>query len=136
MCSESEIRARLAELGYTLSESCGSYRIVFGVYSPTLDSAGASVTVLGDPGGVPLAEVEQWLVEYEEYEANPLPLVEEIAENLAIYAGVIDDTPFLDMAARLLRSFEVTAGRPAENHLEVEDWFRQRLLRPVIAGSA
>jgi hypothetical protein len=53
---------------------------------------------------------------------NPLPLVEQVAENMAIYANVLDDSPFMRQAAQLLRSFEAIEGRPAADCLEIEQW--------------
>ena len=62
--------------------------------------------------------------EIEEYENNPPLLVEQVAENMAIYAGATDDALFLPHAYRLLGLFQFIEGRPTENYLEIEEWSR------------
>jgi uncharacterized protein (DUF427 family) len=61
-------------------------------------------------------EDEEWFFDYD------MPLVEQIAENIAIYAGVIDDARFMPQAQQLLRIFEAIEGRPPRDYLEIEDW--------------
>jgi hypothetical protein len=63
----------------------------------------------------------------EDFDNNPLPLVEELAENMAIYAGAIDDQPFRPQAEQLLRSFEAIEGRPAADYMEIENWSMSHL---------
>ena len=55
------------------------------------------------------------------------PLVEEVAENMAIYAGTTNDERFIRQAEQLLRSFAAIEGRPAADYLEVEEWSRHHL---------
>jgi hypothetical protein len=55
------------------------------------------------------------------------PLVELVAENMSIYAGVLDDQLFLPQAEQLLHSFEAIEGRPAADYLEIEQWSMQHL---------
>jgi hypothetical protein len=55
------------------------------------------------------------------------PLVELVAENMAIYAGCIDEQGFRPQAEQLLRSFEAIEGRPATDYLEIEEWSRHHL---------
>jgi hypothetical protein len=69
--------------------------------------------------------------EEEEFEANR-PLVELIAENMAIYdvafrGDAIDDESFMLQAERLLRSFEAIEGRPAADYMEIEEWSMRHL---------
>jgi hypothetical protein len=74
--------------------------------------------------------IARWLeahkAEYEtataEEDVNPLPMVEQIAENLSIYAGVVDGTQFIPHVKFLLRSFEASEGRPPRDYLEIEQW--------------
>ena len=54
-------------------------------------------------------------------------MVEVVAENMAIYAGALDDQQFMPQAEQLLRSFEAIEGRPATDYMEVEDWSRDHL---------
>jgi hypothetical protein len=65
----------------------------------------------------------------EEFEANEAnrPLAEVVAENMAIYAGVLDEQSFMPQAEQLLRSFEAIEGKPAADYLEVEEWSRSHL---------
>jgi hypothetical protein len=49
-------------------------------------------------------------------------LVEQVAEAMAIYAGMLDATSFEAQAAQLLRSFEAIEGRPPKDYLEIETW--------------
>jgi hypothetical protein len=49
-------------------------------------------------------------------------LVEQIAENMAIYAGAKDDAAFLSLAKELLRRFRAIKGRDPVDYLEVEEW--------------
>jgi hypothetical protein len=66
--------------------------------------------------------------EDDDYDNNPMPLVEEVAENMAIYSkGVLDDQSFMAQAEQLLRSFEAIEGRPAADYLEIEEWSRSHL---------
>jgi hypothetical protein len=65
--------------------------------------------------------------EQAEFEANPPPLVEQIAENMAICAGVLDEAQFISQAEQLLRSFEAIEGRSPADYLEIEDWSRSHL---------
>jgi hypothetical protein len=54
-------------------------------------------------------------------------LVEEIAENMSIYAGTIDPDRFVPQAEQLLSSFEAMVGRLPNDYLEIEDWSRNHL---------
>ena len=54
-------------------------------------------------------------------------LVEEIAENMSIYAGTIDSDKFFQQAEQLLSSFEAIVGRLPNGYLEIEDWSRHHL---------
>jgi hypothetical protein len=63
----------------------------------------------------------------EEYEANPPPLVEQVAENMAIYAGVTDDSQFLPMAKWWIDAFTTVTGRPPRDYLELEEWAMKHL---------
>ena len=63
----------------------------------------------------------------EDFDNNPLPLIEQVAENMAIYARRKDGKVFMPQAKQLLRSFEAIEGRPAVNYMEVEKWSRRHL---------
>ena len=54
-------------------------------------------------------------------------LVEQIAENMSIYADMIDPERFIQQATRLLSSFEAIEGRFPEDYLEIENWSRSHL---------
>jgi len=77
--------------------------------------------------------IAEWLkahrAEFEAFEAatmeddlNPLPLVEQIAENLAIYAGTVDEAQFIPHAKFLLGAFKSSEGRLPGDYLELENW--------------
>jgi hypothetical protein len=51
-----------------------------------------------------------------------LKLVEEIAENMAIYAGSMDEEAYLPSAKELLRRFRAIKGRDPVDYMEVEEW--------------
>lgn len=65
----------------------------------------------------------------EDFDANPMPLVELVAENMAIYAGAGVDgiDSFMPKAEHLLRMFEAIEGRPAADYLEIEQWSMSHL---------
>jgi hypothetical protein len=54
-------------------------------------------------------------------------LIEEIADNMSIYAGTIDPEKFIPQATQLLSSFEAIEARLPEDYLEIEDWSRSHL---------
>jgi hypothetical protein len=61
------------------------------------------------------------------FAAVPLPLVEEVAENMAIYDGATDVERFIPRAQHLLYIFEAIEGRSPADYLEVEEWSRHHL---------
>jgi hypothetical protein len=68
------------------------------------------------------AKEQQKMSQDKDFENNPVPLVDVVAENMAIYAGAFDDQSFRPQAEQLLRSFEAIEGRPAADYLEIEQW--------------
>jgi hypothetical protein len=58
----------------------------------------------------------------DDFDNNPPPLVELVAENMAIYAGTDDAEAFRPHAERLLRMFEAIEGRRAIDYPEIEQW--------------
>jgi hypothetical protein len=52
----------------------------------------------------------------------PQTLVKLIAENMAIYAGAMNDNLYIPQAEELLRRFRAVEGRDATNYLKVEEW--------------
>jgi hypothetical protein len=46
---------------------------------------------------------------------------------MAIYAGAIDEEPYLPQAKELLRRFRAVEGRNPADYLEIEDWSRNHL---------
>jgi hypothetical protein len=56
-------------------------------------------------------------------------LIGEIAENIAIYNGVVNDEQFIPQAQQLLRSFEAIEGRLPRDYLEIETWSASRVDR-------
>lgn len=84
------------------------------------------------------ALVAQWLKEHSDRElyeadiaaedANPLPLEDQLTENLAIYAGVVDDDEqFRPYARFLLRAFEKRERRAPNDYTEIEEWWRRQV---------
>jgi hypothetical protein len=63
----------------------------------------------------------------EDFDNNPPSLVEVIAENMAIYAGAVDDQSFMPQAEQLLRTFEAIEGRSPAEYLEFEQWSMNHL---------
>lgn len=54
-------------------------------------------------------------------------LIRTIAENMAVYNGMLSDEEFLPQAGALLRSFEAIEGRTPNNYLEIETWSANHL---------
>ena len=70
-----------------------------------------------------LATKDGHMSDAEEFDNNPPPLVEQLAENMEICAGVFaHDHFFQPLAEELLRSFKAIEGRPARDYLEIEGW--------------
>ena len=63
----------------------------------------------------------------DDFNNNPPSLVEQVAQNMAIYARVADSDIFKAQAEQLLRTFEIIEGRAAVDYLEVEEWSRLHL---------
>ena len=61
---------------------------------------------------------------------NPRPLVEVVAENMAIYVGVMDDTKFLTPAAQAIEAFTRIEGHAPEDYSELEAWAEYVKWRP------
>jgi hypothetical protein len=49
-------------------------------------------------------------------------LQDQVAENMAIQAGRIDEEPFRLQAGELMRRFEIVEGRLPADYLEIEQW--------------
>jgi len=58
---------------------------------------------------------------------NDLTLSEQVAENMAIYAGQLDHAQFMAQAVQLVRTFEAIEGRPPHDYLEIENWSHDHL---------
>jgi hypothetical protein len=63
----------------------------------------------------------------DDFDTNPPPLVELVAEHMAIYGGTLDDGHFMPQAEQLLRTFEAIEGRPSADYPEIEEWSRRHL---------
>ena len=62
-----------------------------------------------------------------DFEANIPPLVELLAENLAIYDGSVnDDEAYLAQAREILRQYRAAHGRDPAEYMEVEEFFLSR----------
>jgi hypothetical protein len=59
-----------------------------------------------------------------EEEANPIPLVEQVAEILEMYTGVTDDAQLSLWAKQLLAAYTAANGRLPTGYLELEEWVR------------
>jgi hypothetical protein len=70
------------------------------------------------------AEFEAWAeaAEAEEAEFIPLALLEELAQNMAISVGAMDDNLYIPQARFLLQAFEASEGRVPRDCLEIQDW--------------
>ena len=75
---------------------------------------------LGDAGKAAAAEDDA------DFEANPLPLVGELARNLAIYAGSTNDEAYLPQAREILKQYRAAHGRDPREYIEVEEFFLAR----------
>jgi hypothetical protein len=51
----------------------------------------------------------------------------QVAEAMAIYAGVIDDDHYAAQAEQLMNSFKATEGRWPRDYLEIETWSAAKL---------
>jgi hypothetical protein len=55
------------------------------------------------------------------------PLVEQVMENMSVYARPVDDERFRPQAEQLLNAFQAIEGRPAVDYLEIEEWSLRHL---------
>jgi hypothetical protein len=77
--------------------------------------------------------VDQWLDQHpnreladatiRDAEANPITMIEHVAEAMSIYAGSTDTEQFIAPAEAAFKKFTDLNGRPPENYLELEVLF-------------